>query len=226
MPLIPNVRSWTRRLVQGAFLLAALYLLAANLFLLPSIGPSLISRRPERFSLGWQSAWSLWPGEVRFRGLEIRGHQPRVRWWITAEQGTARIDLPALFGREVHIESLQATGVRSQTDRLGQPSGPPPAQRPASSREPWTVRLEHIELSGVRELGYGPLLLQGEGRIAGSFRIVMRREVAVGPVVLTMPAGRISLRNGGEVARQVCGPNCAWGPTRRASTAEPRDSTS
>ena len=117
MPLLPTVRSWARRLVAGAVLLAALYLLAANLFLLPSVGPSLISRRPERFRLGWQSAWSVWPGEVRFRGLEIRGNQPRVRWWITAEQGTARIDLAALLRREVRIEHLRAAGVRSQTDR-------------------------------------------------------------------------------------------------------------
>src|SRR5688572_9594356 len=111
MPLLRTVRSWTRRLAAGAVLLAVLYLLTANLFLLPSIGPSLLSRRPERFRISWQSAWSLWPGKVRFQGLEIRGRQPRVRWWITAEQGEARIDLPALWRREVRIEHLAAAGV-------------------------------------------------------------------------------------------------------------------
>src|SRR6266545_4703906 len=202
MHLLPKVRSWIRRLVLGAAFLAALYLIAANLFLLPSVGPSLISRRPERFRLGWRTAWSLWPGEVRFTGLEIRGRQPRVRWWITAEQGTARIDLAALLRREVRIDGLHAWGVRSQTDRVAPPPGPPPAPPPSSAREPWTVRLAHVELDGVRELGYGPLLLQGDGRIAGSLRIVLRREVALGATVLTMPAGRLRVR-GSELARKV-----------------------
>jgi hypothetical protein len=201
MRLVLNVRTWIRRLAVGAVLLAVLYLLTANLFLLPSIGPSLLSRRPERFRLGWQSAWSLWPGKVRFQGLEIHGRQPRVRWWITAEQGEARIDLPALLRREVRIERLAAAGVRSQTDRVPAPS-PPPTPGPAPRREPWTIRLERVELSGVRELGYGPLRLQGDGRIAGSFRIVLRREVALGATVLNLQAGRL-LVNGGEVAREV-----------------------
>ena len=204
MHLVPTVRSWTRRLVVGAILLAAFYLLAANLFLLPSVGPSLISRRPERFRLGWQSAWSVWPGEVRFRGLEIRGHQPRVRWWITAEQGTARIDLAALLRREVRIEHLRAGGVRSQTERilLGAPASSRPTSTAAPRRPPWTVRLERVELDGVRELGYGPLLLQGDGRIAGSFRIVLRREVALGDTKLVLPSARLLVR-GREAARDV-----------------------
>lgn len=202
MPLLPHLRSWARRLAAGALLLAALYLLAANLFLLPSVGPALISRRPERFRIGWQSAWSLWPGEVRYRGLEVRGRQPRVRWWITAEQGTARIDLSSLLRREVRIEHLRAQGVRSQTDRLVSPPGPPPASTPAPRHPPWTIRLEQVELSGVRALGYGPLLLEGDGRIAGSFRIALRREVELGATVLAMPQGRLLLR-GGEVAREA-----------------------
>jgi hypothetical protein len=200
MHLRPNLRSWGKRLLVGAVVVAALYPLAANLFLLPAVGPSLISRRPERFRITWQSAWSLWPGEVRFRGLEIRGRQPRVHWWITAEQGTARIDLPALLRREVRIEHLAARGIRSRTERVPSPPGPAPAT--ASRRPPWTVRLERVELAGVRELGYGPLLLEGDGRIAGSFRLVLRREVELGTTSLTMPRARLRL-NGGEVAREV-----------------------
>jgi len=202
MHLIRHVRSWGKRLIAGALCLAALYLLAANLFLLPSVGPSLISRRPERFRIGWRSAWSLWPGEVRFAGLELRGHQPRVRWWITAAQGTARIDLGALLRREVRVEHLRAQGVRSRTDRVLPPTGVAPASAPASRRGPWTIRLEQVELTGVRELGYGPLLLEGDGRIAGSFRIVMRREVELGATILTMPRGRLSV-DGNEVAREA-----------------------
>src|SRR5215210_4916847 len=201
MHLIRHVRSWGKRLIAGALCLAGLYLLAANLFLLPSVGPALLSRRPERFRIGWRSAWSLWPGEVRFAGLELRGHQPRVRWWITAAQGTARIDLAALLRREVRVEHLRAQGVRSRTDRVPTP-GAVPAAAPAPGREPWTVRLEQVELTGVRELGYGPLLLEGDGRIAGSFRLVMRREVELGATILTMPDGRLRI-NGGEVAREA-----------------------
>ncbi len=202
MHLVPKLRSWARRLVVGVVVLAAFYPLAANLFLFPSVGPSLISRRPERFRIGWRSAWSVWPGEVHYKGLEIRGRQPRVRWWITAEQGTARIDLAALLRREVRVESLRARGVRSQTDRVLAGPVPPPAPRPARRRPPWKVRLRHVELAGVRELGYGPLLLQGDGRIDGSFQIVLGREVELGDTVLVMPAGRLLLR-GGDLAREV-----------------------
>ncbi|HBL29577.1 MAG TPA: hypothetical protein DD490_22310 [Acidobacteria bacterium] len=198
MPLPPTLRTWIQRLVVGVLVLAALYPVAANLFLLPSIGPALINRRPERFRMGWSSAWSVWPGVVHFQGLELRGRQPRVHWWITAEAGEARIDLPALLRREVHVEALQARGVRSQTNRV-----PPPATpRPDGRKPPWTVRLEKIDLAAVREIGYGPLLLQGDGTASGSLRIVMRREAELGSSVVRIPAGRALLR-GTEIARHV-----------------------
>src|SRR5262245_11507900 len=131
-------RMWARRLLIAALVGAALYLVPANLFINSPLGSWAVNRRPERLRVVWSSGWSVWPGRVHVRGLEVRGHQRNVRWWVTAERANGSIDLPGLFQRRFEVRDLEGTGVRSSVIRELQR-----AQRPGrrSNRKGWNVRL-------------------------------------------------------------------------------------
>ncbi|HEX5759333.1 MAG TPA: hypothetical protein VF121_09075, partial [Thermoanaerobaculia bacterium] len=169
-------RTAARRLLLGLALAAAGYLLAANLFLNTPLGEWAVNRRPERVRLAWDSAWSLWPGHVAMRGLEVGGRQRRVQWWVGVESGRARLDLPRLLRRELRLAGVRAEGVRSRTVWRRDDGKPSPPRRPGR-RRPWRVTLDGIEIAGLRELRAGPLRIEGNGSAAGSLRFVAGRQV-------------------------------------------------
>lgn len=191
-----------RHLLLGLSLLAGLYvglyLLPANLLLATSLGPRLASRHPERLRLDWSAAWSLWPGEVEIRRLQIAGHHARVRWSLAVDRGRGHLDLPALLRRELRIERFAGEGVEARVRR--EAAAPLPRVRPR--RGPWTVRFEGIQLAGVRALEYGPLRLEGEGHAAGSFQMRGGRDLRLDLASLAMAGGRL-LTGGETVAREV-----------------------
>ena len=105
--------AWSRRLLRplsiGLLVLPLAYLIAANLWLATG-AHNLASRRPEKFQAEWSSAYSIWPGRVHFRQLELRGRNRKVLWSASLEQGSASLSWPELFARQVRIEDLRGSG--------------------------------------------------------------------------------------------------------------------
>jgi hypothetical protein len=188
---------WTRlkRLLLVLLTLAALYLLAANLFLNTRLGSWAVNRRPERFRASWSSAWSVRPGSVWVRGLTLRGHSANdVLWTVTVDRGHGWIDVPALLRRRFVVDGFHGEGVRSTVSRGEGKGGRPETEKPNEKpRPPWGVRIDHVELAGVRDLSYNDLRLTGDGRgrVSGSFSFVFGREFRMGDTRLAMPAGRL-----------------------------------
>ncbi len=191
-----------KRLLLGLALLAGLYavlyLLPANLFLGTGLGPRLLNRRPERLRIEWGSAWSLWPGAVEVRGFRLEGDNRRVRWAVAVDRGRGRIGLLALLRKELRVSDFEGEGVSSRVTR----HPPAPASRPRPRRRPWTIRLDNLRLSRVRAIGYGPLRLEGDGRAAGSFRMVLGGKTEVYLTRLEMEGARL-LAGGRPAARSV-----------------------
>ncbi|HEV7783947.1 MAG TPA: hypothetical protein VGQ28_01355, partial [Thermoanaerobaculia bacterium] len=186
---------WLKRVLLVLLALAALYLLAANLFLNTRLGSWAVNRRPERFRATWSSAWSVWPGGVWVRGLALRGRSANdVAWTVTVDRGHGWIDVPALLRRRFVVNGFRGEGVRSSVSRGegkgGRPEPETPGERP---RPPWGVRIDHVELAEVREVGYNDLRLtsDGRGRVSGSFSFVFGRAFRMGDTRLAMPAGRL-----------------------------------
>ncbi|HEX4959388.1 MAG TPA: hypothetical protein VF173_01020 [Thermoanaerobaculia bacterium] len=189
-----------KRLLLVLLSLAALYLLAANLFLNTRLAPWAINRQPQRFQASWSSAWSVWPGGVWVRGLVLRGWTAnQVEWTMTVERGHGYVDLTALLWRRFVVTGFHGEGVRSSVLRgegrgaLPEPEKPDnPNEKP---RPPWGIRLGGIELTRVREVGYNDLRLtgDGQGRITGSFSFVFGRTFRMDGSRLVMPAGRLWL---------------------------------
>lgn len=196
-----STRTWLKRGLLAVLALALLYPLAANLFLNTPLGPRTLNRRPQTFQVAWDRAWSLYPGDVRFRGLKLRGGTRTVRWSVDIDRGRGWIDLPALLRREFRVGGLVGEGGRSVTIRTPAPRRPGPPPKKSEGRG-WTIRIEDISVSRVRSLGYNGFLLEGEeGRVTGGFSVVTRGgPFELGLATLRMPAGRLSL-NGAPVAQ-------------------------
>lgn len=193
------MRRWLKRILLGLLLLAGLYLLALNLFL-NTLGPRTFSRHPERFRIAWSSAWSLVPGFVHVRGLQIDGHTRNVAWSVFAQRAAGRIDLRALSDRTFRVSELHGEGVRSKV-RRGRGAGVP--RRPGRGRvRPWTLRFERIALDHVREIRFNDALLAGDGHAEGAFRLVLGGAFQLKPSAIRMPTGRLSMA-GTTIAEQI-----------------------
>lgn len=197
---------WLKRLLLVLLALAGLYLLAANLFLNTRLGPWAINRRPERFRASWTSAWSVWPGDLWVRGLELHGWTRNdVAWTVTVDRGRGWIDVPALLRRRFVVTGFHGEGVRSSVSRGEGKGAPQELEKPDEKpRPPWGIRLDGIELAGVREVGYNDLRLTGDGRgqVSGSFSFVFGKTFRMAGARLVMPAGRFWL-SGEPVAQDL-----------------------
>lgn len=186
---------WLKRLLLVLLTLAALYLLAANLFLNTRLAAWAINRRPERFRVTWTTAWSVWPGGVWVRGLALRGRSANdVLWTVNVDRGHGWIDVPALLRRRFVIDGFRGEGVHSSVSRGEGKGAPPELEKPDEKpRSPWGIRIDNVDLAGVREVGYNDLRLTGDGRgrISGSFSFVFDRAFRMGDTRLAMPAGRL-----------------------------------
>ena len=198
-------RRWLKRLLLALAALTVLYLVAANLFLNTPLVSWVVNRRPQRFQASWSSAWSVWPGAVRVRGLKLQGWTSnQVTWTVTVERAHGLIALPALFGRRFVVSQFHGEGVRSSVLR-GPGRGAPPEpkrKRPDEKpRPPWGIRIEGIEMVDVREVGYNDFRLTGAGGHAeGGFSVVFGREFRLDGGRLVMPHSRLWM--GQEVLAQ------------------------
>ncbi|MCB1036943.1 MAG: hypothetical protein KDD47_24160, partial [Acidobacteria bacterium] len=104
-------RRLLRRLLWSLIALELLYLLAGNLFLLPEVGVPRINRKPEKFEVRWQRAWTFLPGLVHLRGLELTARAGRGSWHLEAEEVRARIALFDLPRRCFRLASARGSGL-------------------------------------------------------------------------------------------------------------------
>ncbi|HSN86708.1 MAG TPA: hypothetical protein VL025_08115, partial [Thermoanaerobaculia bacterium] len=214
-------------LALGLFLalLYPVYLAAGNHFLRSGELERRLNRRPERFLLRFEEARTVFPGVIRFKGLEVRNQTRTVQWWLAIDQGTVEIDLPRLYRREFVTHRLTGEGaafrLRRRADtparkivtrRELEPAIPgftnpprpapealyPPGSRPASGkrRQPWRLRFAGIELDGVREIWIEEVRFAGLARAAGSFDLHLRRRFELEGVRLDVAEGDLRLGAG------------------------------
>ncbi|MFY9824716.1 MAG: hypothetical protein WAM82_25285, partial [Thermoanaerobaculia bacterium] len=186
-----------KRLLLVLLALAALYLLAANAFLNTRLASWAVNRRPQRFQATWSSAWSVWPGGVWVRGLVLKGRSANdVAWTLSVDRGHGWIDVPALLGRRLVVNGFRGEGVRSSVSHGEGKGGRPEPEKPGEKpRPPWGIRIDHIKLAGVRDVGYNGVRLTGDGRgkVSGSFSFVFGKAFRLDDARLVMPASRLWL---------------------------------
>jgi hypothetical protein len=134
------------------------YLAVGNLLLRSDFAREVVNRRPERFHVGWRSAWTLFPGHLGATELRLGGHVRRILWTFEAERVSGRFSIVALLRRELRVPRAKAVGVVGAVRKVSENRAPPPP-RPGG----WTLRFERIELEDVREARAGALVLSGRG---------------------------------------------------------------
>jgi hypothetical protein len=189
--------SWPRRIVGALVLLEAAYLLAANLFLATPLGPRVVSRKPEKLTASWAGGWTILPGLVHLRGLELRGASRRAEWRAAADRGTALLWLPSLARRHLRLLAASLHGVETEIDPLPPPATPRPHRPPG-----WAVSLERLRLDGVHAVRFRQTRLAGDGIVRGRLRFQVRGPMELDLEELAFDGARL-LGVEQEIARDV-----------------------
>ncbi|MEM9597891.1 MAG: hypothetical protein AAGD06_26725 [Acidobacteriota bacterium] len=102
-----------RRLIAALVFLVVLpeitYLIVGNVFLNSDWGRSVVNRRPEKLQVEWIDGYTLWPGRLVVRGLDMRGRSRRSLWSARVDEVSAQVSPFALMGRTVRVRGLRAS---------------------------------------------------------------------------------------------------------------------
>jgi hypothetical protein len=208
------VRTWLKRILFLALLTVGLYLLGVNLFLNTPLALRAFNRRPEKFRIGWSSAWSPWPGLVIVRGLTLRGHVHETTWGVTAKRARGWIELPFLAARTLRVTALHAEegaswvrrGPEQETDRDRREDQENAKQEREGMLDenphPWTLSFPHITFAHLRRFDFNQVGLSDDGTVSGGFRVVIGRSFELHPSRVRMPAALLTI-GGDTLAREV-----------------------
>jgi translocation and assembly module TamB len=186
-PTLGKALAWLALLLATLY---GLYLVTANALLASDWARSQFDRAP-RFTLGWERAWTAYPGHLRVSELRLAGAAAEHRYALEAESATLGFSLVSLLDREMRVHRLDAEGIRhaSLDEHRLQGSG--------------TLRLTGIrwragELAAERlrvHLDQGAIL-QGDTPLVEN--VALDADLGLAPLVLAEHPG-------GEAARFVSG---------------------
>src|SRR5262245_47262212 len=106
-----RAQTWAIRVAVGMVALFAAYLVAANVLVGTTLLPRLLNGHPDALRVDYASAWSLYPGHVRAKGLSIRGKDSNVEWLLELDDVTFSVAWTELFHQRFHARGVRARGV-------------------------------------------------------------------------------------------------------------------
>ena len=191
-------RAWARGRAAKAALAALCALALVELAWLIIANVALALQLPARLvgqsanvKLGYARAWSLYPGDLRVRGLWLHVESSGHRVDVDAEHAHAGVDLFALPGRRFRTRWLEASGI---VVRVHEEQHALHAAEAGAAPERWSAQLDEVELREVRELRLGWAHVQGIGRARGRAFISANR-IDVGPVAFDLGTGQVHVAN-------------------------------
>lgn len=207
-------------LLSAAF--AVTYLVAANVILRTRVLRDLVSEGPD-VELEYESAYSVWPGLVHVRGLELQVQDYGHQFAIAAESGQLVVSLHALLFKHFHVTSVSLTGLsyrfrdklpaaELEDARVGAYPGiagfpdppaligeePPPV--PDSEYDTWRIGLDEVHAE-LRELWFFEYRYRGGGVVTGGFDLLPGRYFAVYPARVSLQGGELSVGDTRAAAR-------------------------
>jgi hypothetical protein len=193
---------WRRigRLIYGA---AAFFILLLSLQMV-LFSTSLFSRLfayhyDNLIHVNYASAWSVWPGSMHARDLELVGEGDTVQWRLTIDHVQFNVGLSSLVDKEFHATHVNAEGVTWALrykvplldispkvlwgrpaipgfDALGlQPYGPNPPD--SMVNKAWPVHLDDVHVTGVREVWIDKAHFIGNADVTGGLYLRPLKQV-------------------------------------------------
>jgi len=190
----------------------SVYLVGVNALLSTGILETALSRRPVKFQISWERAWTFVPGRVNVIGFLMQGQARTSQWRFDLNEASVDVHLSALFLKEFHATRVQGEGARLKIRRqriageplwegahlepviAGMPQFRPPLEqlqpRPRK-RFPWKINLDEIEVERVAELWLSTHRIVGNGTIEGEWRMVVGGKLEIPHVSLDIPGAQV-----------------------------------
>jgi hypothetical protein len=208
----PKRRRLVPAVAASLALLAAAYLVAANAYLRSGRLAQALDRRPDHFFIRYGSAWTVLPGVVHLRRIELHGQSRRVQWGVAIDRATVVVDLSRLLRRELVASALDAAGVAVRVRRrpeampgaeapaqtppipgLRNTPAPPDTPEPPGAPAPWRIRLGDVTLERLQEVWIGDYRFAGDASAAGGFDLNPHRGFALDPATATLRSGALQV---------------------------------
>ncbi|MEN8162947.1 MAG: hypothetical protein ABFS37_02365 [Acidobacteriota bacterium] len=207
-----SITKWARRVLIGVTAAYLLYLAGANVMLSTGMLETVISRRPVKFQIGWERAWTLLPGRVHVDKFSMQGQARTSQWRFDLDEASVDVHLTALFLKRFHATRVQGAGARFKIRRQriggepiwkgahlepvipGMPQVRPPLEQlqPRPKRRfPWRIHLDGIEVEQVAELWLSTHRIAGNGMVEGDLRIAVGGELEIPRAGLKIPVAQV-----------------------------------
>jgi len=195
--------------------LMAFYVIAANLILNTELLTPLISRRPEKMLVEWESGWTIVPGFIHVEGLRIRGQSKGKQWQCRLSEGDIRFSLLPLASKTFRVRRARGGDfefrLRSRlTEETGDLPGSqffpeieglsnPPDPAPEDIYPPkdktkkgWHIDLSDIRFRGAIELWFGRLQIGGTGLVGGDVDYQIRGNLHLPQTIFDLDDGTLT----------------------------------
>lgn len=163
------MRHWLQRSAWLLCSLLVIYLVAANIFLNTALGPWVINRKPEKFTLDWSHGVTWWPGQIALWNVQAKGHVRRIVWSADAAHARGRIALLPLIGKELRIPSLAVSEVSGDISKVVEDILPPD-YRPGG----WTLRFDHLASDTLQTVNVMGATIETRGSAVFAFSKQLR----------------------------------------------------
>lgn len=201
-------------IVLVAFVLVCVgYVATANVFLALG-GVRWLCRGTNSVNVTFASAWTVWPGVVHARKLEVVVQDHNVESLVGFERAVITVRLNGLLRREFRASRVRGEGLsfrfrhRIMPETANLPAtralppirgfedpplfefGPPPPPLSDAEYDLWTIELDDVDVA-ARDVWIEQFHFVGYARAVGAFRLKPARSLWVGPASLTFESGRI-----------------------------------
>ena len=186
--------------------IAALYLVGMNLFLRTHLFRDAIGFDPNMLLVDYTSAYSVWPGSIHAQGLSIRGRDGNVEWILRIDRCSFQVSFTDLIRKKFHANHVRGDGLsfrlRLRVDEVTAETLsalPPiagfdyPPLRDVGPEDPpltdatyklWSIELDDVVATHVREIWIHTVRSSGELEIRGRWVFRPMRWLDVGPATI------------------------------------------
>ena len=183
-------RKWTYTIAGIALVIVLFYPVAGNLLLYSGVLEDIISKKPEKLKIEWDSAWTLIPGRVNVEGLNLDIHTKKDRIQIGIDQGIVNLSLLPLIDKTVDITYGDVDGLtfsftkrpkpeasndvanktdqpteKSETTTVSKADSAVDSTSQKKTKPPWIIQLAGISATDIQSIQFRNLRLIGEGEL-------------------------------------------------------------
>lgn len=127
-------------------------------------------------------------GRLRLTGFDLAGSTPTLAWRTRFDRLEAVVDPRRVRDRTLRVHRITGEGATVELDRDAGAARTRRARR-SGGLDGWRLRLEDLDLRGIRELRFDRYRVRGKGRLAGSLDVRLGGALSADRVVVEMEDG-------------------------------------